>query len=271
MSRKPLNPAAPMPTTPRSEDAGDWVPLLAELDAWGDAGRMATLWLRDDDAHRDDPQLRALRSLSEEFSVPMVLATVPDWLGRDGRAIPEFWPLADVVLHGRAHINHEPAGVKSSELGTARPLDVRCGDLRASFARLKNFVPDAHPILVPPWNRIGDDLVAELPNLGLRGLSTFRARTAREPVAGVVQVNTHADIINWRDGRRFHGTRAVIEEFTTHLTARRTGTVDPDEPTGVLTHHLDHDEDCWRFLRQLFELTAQHPNVRWYPASDVFA
>lgn len=28
--------------------------------------------------------------------------------------------------------------------------------------------------------------------------------------------------------------------------------------TGILTHHLDHDENVWAFLQSLFELTTNH-------------
>ncbi len=47
--------------------------------------------------------------------------------------------------------------------------------------------------------------------------------------------------------------------------------VDPDEPTGLLTHHLEHDEPCWAFIDRLLEETRGHPAVRWLSAEEIFA
>ena len=41
-----------------------WDALARELDAWGEAGAVATLWWRDDDAVADTPTLRRLLSLA---------------------------------------------------------------------------------------------------------------------------------------------------------------------------------------------------------------
>ena len=55
---------------------------------------------------------------------------------------------------------------RSSELARGRDT------LRRSFG--ERFAA----VLVPPWNRIGDAIVARLPDIGLRGLSTFGPRKA---------------------------------------------------------------------------------------------
>ena len=56
-----------------------------------------------------------------------------------------------------------------------------------------------------------------------------------------------------------------------HLQARRTGTVEPLEATGWLSHHLVHDAACWQFLATLFERSSQHPAVVWRSAAALFA
>src|SRR5204863_8867722 len=53
----------------------EWPDLVAELDRWGEAGRVAPLWWRDDDAVTATPQLSALLRLSGE--VPLALAAIP--------------------------------------------------------------------------------------------------------------------------------------------------------------------------------------------------
>jgi hypothetical protein len=54
------------------------------------------------------------------------------------------------------------------------------------------------------------------------------------------------------------------------LAARREGGVDPDEPTGLLTHHLAHDEPGWVFLKELAERLGSRPGLRWLSAEEAF-
>jgi len=39
-------------------------------------------------------------------------------------------------------------------------------------------------------------------------------------------------------------------------------------PIGLLTHHLVHDDTAWRFLDQLFAITADHSGCRWASVRD---
>ncbi|MDX1377115.1 MAG: hypothetical protein R3357_16235, partial [Burkholderiales bacterium] len=121
----------------------------------------------------------------------------------------------------------------------------------------------------PPWNRIPDALAAQLPQAGLCGLSTFGPRIRARPAPGLAQVNTHVDLVAWRGDRGFVGAQAAIEQALRHLAARRARRADPDEPTGWLTHHLQHDAAAWRFLERLFESTREA--ARWLSARALFA
>jgi len=56
-----------------------------------------------------------------------------------------------------------------------------------------------------------------------------------------------------------------------HLAACRCGEADRDEPTGWLTHHLQHDAAGWDFLTTLLERTRADPCVRWVSARTLFA
>jgi hypothetical protein len=38
-----------------------------------------------------------------------------------------------------------------------------------------------------------------------------------------------------------------------------------DEPVGLLTHHLVHNESAWIFLERLFTVTAQTEACAWLP------
>jgi hypothetical protein len=91
-------------------------------------------------------------------------------------------------------------------------------------------------------------------------------------VRGLLQVNTHVDIVHWKGpAPRFAGEAKLVGEFVLHLAARRGGAADADEPTGLLTHHAAQDEACWAFLDALFRRLAGQAAVRWLAAPDVFA
>ena len=85
-----------------------------------------------------------------------------------------------------------------------------------------------------------------------------------------MQCNTHVDLIAWRRGRAFIGAEAAIERLVAHLEARRESAVDPSEPTGILTHHLDLDAAAWQFLADLFARTPRIGGAAWIDAHTVF-
>jgi hypothetical protein len=235
-----------------------------ELARWAAAGRVATFWWRDDDAVAATPALATLAALARAHDAPVALAVVPALLEDSLAAAVAALPQSTVVQHGHAHRNHAPAGAKSCELGSDRPLPTVAAELGAGRKRLGGaFGARFLPLLVPPWNRIDAAVVAALPAQGFAGLSTFGPRTAREAAPGLVRCNAHADPIAWREGRRFVGAGRALDDVVAHLARRRAGTVDADEPTGLLTHHLVFDAEAWRFVGELLARTRRHPAARW--------
>ena len=111
---------------------------------------------------------------------------------------------------------------------------------------------------------------AAIESAGLRGLSRFGARAAAHAAPGLPQINTHVDVIAWREGKSFAGEEAVLGAAVRHLAAKRSGAADKDEPTGWLTHHAVHDPGTWDFLERLIEMTLRTPSVRWRAARDLF-
>ena len=245
---------------------GAWDALARELDLWGAEGRTATFWWRDDDATVPTPALAALRAAAG--GIPIALAVIPAGATLELAGELRNWPAASVLQHGLAHANHETPPTKKTELGAARPARHVTADLARGWELLAPF--DPLPVLVPPWNRISPDLIGRLPALGYVGLSTFTPRSRPFPVPGLLQVNTHVDLIDWRGGGGFAGTDGVIAAAIRHLYARRSGAADPDEPTGLLTHHLVHDAACQEFLERFTAATCQHPAARWQDARDIF-
>jgi hypothetical protein len=260
-----------------------WRALDDELDAWAAAGRTADFWWRDDDAHVAGPALDRLLDLAAAAAVPVAVAVVP-MLADRALAAALDGSGATVLQHGYAHANFAPDGAKRIELGPQRPAPHVLADLAVGHERLADlFGPRALPVLVPPWNRIAPVLVPMLPEIGYRGLSRYLARQRAAPVAGLVEVNAHVDIVDWKapagidrpaglaDPRPFAGEAAVLAALAGHLGARRRAAADPDEPTGLLTHHLVHDDDAWNFVAALLAHIGRHPAVRWRSAVELFA
>jgi len=243
-----------------------WLDLRRELDQWREEGRTATLWWRDDDAMARSAALDRLLELSGRRRIPVALAVIPD--GVDMRLPAALGGTsARVLQHGCRHVNRAAADAKKCELIAGAEVEAA---LTAGLTRLAGLFEAASlPVLVPPWNRIDPALVPRLAALGYRGLSRFKPREDGV-VGGLRQVNTHVDIMGWRSGGGFRGELESLAAAVEHLRARRRIELDPDEPTGLLTHHLEHDEACWTFVDRLLGETRDHPAVRWLGAEELF-
>ncbi len=250
-----------------------WSDLAAELDAWHRAGRRAAIWWRDDDAVEPSAALDRLLEIARRRGAILMLAVIP------ARATPALarriamaGPDAVPVQHGFAHLNHAPAGARKWELGTHRPLDAVLADLTRGRARMDAlFAGDWLPVMVPPWNRIAPEAAAALGGLGYGGLSALGPRGRVFAGPGVLQVNTHLDIMRWRAPRGFLGVEAALKQLRAHLEDRRLGRADPAEPSGILTHHLAHDAPAWDFLDRLLGLLQAHPAVDFTAPREVFS
>jgi hypothetical protein len=250
---------------------GGWQRLDDELEAWHARGLRATLWLRDDDACADSPALRRLLDLACGYRVPVAIAAIPATADATLVDAISYCDAATVVQHGHAHRNHAGPGARSAELGDERELHVRLDELAQGRDRLaRAFGERFIPVLVPPWNRIADDLLPHLASAGFAGVSRFGPRRQAMPAAGLREVNTHADPIAWRRDRQFIGADTAIERIVTHLRARREHACDADEATGFLTHHLAFDAAAWAFLDALLQHTRRHDAAAWLDVAHVF-
>jgi hypothetical protein len=248
-----------------------WDDLDRELDAWQTAGEHATLWWRDDDACSDTPALQRLLHIARENDVWVALAAIPakadatlvDAIGASAHAT--------IIQHGYAHANHQPTGERAAELGSQRSIAECIEELGTGRVALqRRFGSRFHAVLVPPWNRIASTLVSALPSAGLTGLSCFGPRETASPYARVCRVNTHVDLIAWKRARAFIGVESAIARLVSHLAARRAGSVDATEATGVLTHHLVFTPESFDFVDALCARTRRHPAVKWLDVSALF-
>lgn len=239
-----------------------WGALAEELARWRAAGRTPQLWWRDDDAATLTPALERLLAVSNESAVPLAVAAIP--FACEGEALERA---GSVIMHGCDHRNRAASGEKKTEFPAFESDDAALARLAQARERLAGLAGRRFiPVLAPPWNRIRDDLIARLPEAGLRGLSRYGPRGA--PKRGVPEVNTHVDIIAWRRDRRFVGEDEALALLVQQVAERRAGA--GDEPIGLLTHHGLHDADAWRFLERLFAETRTGGAV-WLHPQRLFA
>lgn len=252
-----------------------WSDLVGEFDQWRERGRAATLWWRDDDAMAASSRLDRLVSIAGD--VPISLAVIPAtvdpglaaWIVHPSRSRQTM--RVYVLQHGWRHTSHTVDG-KKNEFPQQRTCHTVLSELTAGRRRLTNFFGiRALPVLVPPWNRFASCFLPLLPACGLGAISQVKPRRTRWLAPGITQVNVHIDLVAWAEERGFIGEEVALGAIVRHLQARRLGGVDAQEPTGILTHHLVHDEPTEAFLCRLVAITAEHPAALWLDAVEVFA
>ena len=194
------------------------------------------------------------------------MAVIPAKLGAGMDVLVGAAPTVRVVQHGYAHVDHGPKNNRPGawELCCERDREILLEELLAGQRILGATFPGRFaPILVPPWNRIDGRITAELPGIGYRGLSTYGARLSPMPVPGLIQVNAHCDPIKWKRGR-------CLDALVAHLKVNRQGPANAVEPTGLLTHHLDLDEEAWVFTAGLIRRIGEHPAATFAAVDQIF-
>jgi len=247
-----------------------WPGLAEELEHWGEAGWVATLWWRDDDAAAASGELDRLLDVARD--VPIALAVIPALADRGlaARLASAAAPVG-VLQHGWRHADHATGGRKS-EFPPERPQPAAAADLFAGRARLAElFGATALAVLAPPWNRFDDRFLQLLAACGIGAISQAGPRRRRWPLPGVFAANVHVDLVDWAGGRGFVGEDVALDWLVGHLRGRRLGFFDRAEPTGIMTHHRVQEGAAENFLDRLLALTLAHPAARWLAAGEVFA
>ncbi len=267
ISTKPVIPKS----TKRIDAEHAWASLEAELNAWSNAERVASFWWRDDDAVRAGPKLDKLIDISTNSG--LLLAVIPAHLDQSLTAALADAPHVYVAQHGYAHVNHAPRGMGLGawELGMHRGLETVMAELNTGSTMLHDqFQAQYLKVIVPPWNRIAPELMKPIASNGYNGVSAFGPRNGTNPEQALTVVNAHCDPIRWKSGAQFRGTAKTISQLCEHLQARRAGSVDADEPTGFLTHHIDLDAAGWQFSTKLASMIHQHKAARWCSPKQLF-
>jgi len=230
----------------------DWSPVDQALDRAREHGCSIRFWWRDDDAVADTPQLERLLALSRQAQAGIALAVIPHGFEPALGERLRNEEAAFALVHGWSHVSHAPTDEKKAEFGAHRPLEAMAAEAEQALHVLrKKLGHKLLPVFVPPWNRIAPELVQHLPHSGFQALSTFNERKAAYPVEGLLQVNTHVDPIDWHGTRSLADQALIIASLAAAIERRTAGEADRDEPIGLLTHHLVHDDVIWSFCEAL--------------------
>lgn len=218
-----------------------WFALGRELHRWRKAGRRPRFWWRDDDARKATPQLRRLLLHAMRAGLPVSLAVIPEGAQTQLSDVLDPYPGVTVLQHGCRHVNQ--GGDPPSEFSATAPPEEVAVRLREGRAALAGFRRSL-PVYVPPWNTLTGNVEAALALSGHEGVSGWRGAWR----AG--RLDVHVDLLRWKPEPRFAGKDHVLTRIVSQLKARRLAGR-WDEPIGLLTHHLDHDEAAWSFLDEL--------------------
>jgi hypothetical protein len=243
-----------------------------ELDKWKRVGMTAAMWWRDDDAAEPCVELDRLIRLSDGHAVPCGLATIPTRSGEPLGKVVSRAQYIWIIQHGYAHKNHAPSGAGAWELGLHRPKFAVLDDLRKGMLTLSQLFNDRFvPVVVPPWNKMDSELMPSLSDMGFLGVSASYKRQRPTSPAGIRVADAHCDVLSWKKKQAgFAGVEHCVTDIVEHLKDKRTGSVDSDEPTCVLTHHLEMDEAAWDFMEGLFSVTSAHCALQWVSPADIW-
>lgn len=237
--------------------------LGPELARWRLARRRPVLWWRDDDARAPTEPLIRLLHLSHRYERPLTLAAVPDGDIAGLAVLSQALGGVSLAIHGFRHENRAPAGQPSGEVTDADSVEHVAMEIAEATRRFRQAGVTPR-LFVPPWNNVHPTLLRALQRSEVPGLSGFDG--PRHAVGGVRRLDTHLDLMRWKGGARFRGQTRFLRRMR-RLLAERRRDGRWDEPLGLLTHHLDHDEAAWRFLDQFLASQA----FTWRSSAEVAA
>ena len=242
-------------------NSAEWLDLVVELDRWEEAGLVAQLWWRDDDAVAPTPKLDRLLAVAD--GAPLALAVIPADAKPDLATHLRWFPQVAVLHHGWCHANHAAAGKKNEFPPERHPVDV-ADELDEGRKRMRAlFGARALPVFVPPWNRFAERFVPLLGEAGFVAISQMAPHKAAPggTLRGLNAIDVHLDVVAWHEGRGFAGEAAVLGRLVGELQMRREA--HDDSAIGLMTHHLVMDTATEDFLVRLGEMVIAHSAARW--------
>ena len=244
--------------------------LEREISQLESENKRVEIWWRDDDLESPSHSLENMISVSEDINLAPLLAVIP---ARASKQLVKLLNQCDIniAMHGLHHYNYEPSSRKKAEFGSFRPIETQWKDLKKGIRQLEQLFGDLFlKCFVPPWNRINTELTKSLPSFGISSLSTFASPREATAVPGLLQINTHVDVIDWKEKQRFIGAELLADKIAAELQDRRTRTIGAAEPIGLLTHHLIMSIDDWKEFQEVCLFAKKSTSIHLTPPIDYF-
>jgi len=231
-----------------------WGRLHLRLEQARFRGVKIKIWIRDDDAIEFTRELSEFLEAMHDF--PISLAVIPGNIKDTLVNVLKMHPRLTILQHGWMHENRS-TGLPSEFPDGLEEKQV-VAELKRGYNILNNMFPEHYyPIFVPPWNRIGDDIVEDFHQIPLGGLSVFGNDSG--PIS-ITNINTHVDIMDWQLGTG-QSTYMILKCLINEIELRLEH--DVDTPIGILTHHLKHDLRLNTRLKNIVTILNSKQAVDW--------
>ncbi len=236
-----------LPTPSREREAlwDDFFQRLARLRA---AHPHAEVLFRGDDVAVPGRNLQRMLDIFLRTERPLLLAVVPAWLRQDHwqelLRVSRDAPLFTWGQHGWRHADHEACG-KKNEFPPGRALAHKRADLLKGRERLLRIMgPRFSPVFTPPWNRMDQDSLELLPELGFVAVSADAKLLPHTPVLTqrLEFRPVHVDLHTRREQTPAAALEGMLAEFARCLARGR---------CGVMLHHQRMGLPSFDFLERL--------------------
>jgi predicted glycosyltransferase/peptidoglycan/xylan/chitin deacetylase (PgdA/CDA1 family) len=234
--------------TPLREREALWDDFFHRLGRLRAAHPHAAILFRADDVAVPGRNLERVLEVFLRAERPLLLAVVPAWLRQD------HWrellrtsrdaPLFTWGQHGWRHADHEACGRKN-EFPPGRALVRKRADLLKGHERLLQIMgPRFTPVFTPPWNRMDQDSLELLPELGFEAISADTKLLPRAPdLAGRLDFYpVHVDLHTRREQTPATALEGMLAEFARSLA---------QGSCGVMLHHQRMAPASFDFLERL--------------------
>jgi peptidoglycan/xylan/chitin deacetylase (PgdA/CDA1 family) len=222
-------------------------------------GRHATakVFFRADDVAIPSANQKRLLELFAHRDAPLCAAIVPAWLNQPRwdamcRQMEGKHHLFAWHQHGWNHHNHETLG-KKQEFGPGTSVEQKHRNILRGRDKLARIIGTHFlPVFTPPWNRLDDDTLRILKDLGFRAISRYR--DAKVPsIPGLPDLPANVDLHTRQEGNAKAGWDALFDELDQALA---TGLA------GLMIHHQRMNGPAFAFLEMLLPEIASHKKIR---------
>ncbi len=245
-----------------------WLDVPADIDGRVakilDRYSAAKVFFRADDVAIPSAKQNLLLQLFARHDTPLCAAIVPAWFNKsrwnaicrqvDGKQHLFAWH-----QHGWNHRNREIAG-KKQEFGPGASLEQKQRNLLRGRDKLaavlgKHFLP----VFTPPWNRLDQDTMYILKELGFRAISRYRDPKFPS-IPGLPDLAANIDLHTRKEDSADAGWDALLRELDQALA---TGLA------GLMIHHQRMNDAAFAFLDRLLSSLGKRPGIRLCQYADL--